>query len=342
MTFKVSGVLAAAAAVALTGAASAQSNQTYYQQIQGGYQAGTVTPAVGGTYQSTVTAQPAQPNPTFAPATTYTGQAPAVYAPQQVYTQSAPAITAPQQVTVQQSAPMYSTTTPSYASPYTPTAQTAIAAPSTTYIATPYGGAANTVTLQQPAAPLFQQPVYGGTITAQPLPAPSALPVPATAFTSSVPDSTAPVATATQLEDNDIWSFNLPRFYPAIQACLRKSQAKNPVIANIQVRDNKTMMLIGEGGSSSFSTCSTGLTGTTVKADSDIRTVPPAFFAPLGSTFTVSPDRPFQPIVDTDQKVIGWLVRTQPTRAVNQFGQAAGFDGQFIPPVMVNTSVGKS
>jgi hypothetical protein len=169
-------------------------------------------------------------------------------------------------------------------------------------------------------------------------------PIPASTYTPSVPASTAPTAAASapEIADTDRWTYNLARFYPAVQACLRKNTAKNPVIANIQERDNKTMMLIGEGGSSNYSTCTTGLTGTVVKANSEIRNIPPAFFAPLGSTFTVNPERPFQPIVDTDQKVIGWLVRTQPSQGVNQFGQSAGFDGQFIPPMMVNTAVGKS
>ena len=334
MTLKVSGALATAMTIALTGAVSAQSNTAYYQQVQNGYQAGAIVPAATGTFQPSVTAQTVTGTAMYAPSNGYAVQQQQIL-PQQVGNIYA----APATAAVQQPAQALSATTPSYASPYTPTQQTTIAAPSQTYVATPFGNTGVT-TYQQPTVPTYQQPTYNGTITSQPLPAPA--PVPAAAYTPSVPASTAPVAASNQLQDTDTWSFNMARFYPAIQACLRKSTAKNPVIANIQVRDNKTMMLIGEGGSSSFSTCSTGLTGTVVKADSDIRTLPPAFFAPLGSTFTVAPDRPFQPIVDTDQKVIGWLVRTQPSRGVNQFGQAAGFDGQFIPPVMVNTSVGKS
>lgn len=336
MTLKVSGALATAMTLALTGAVSAQSTTNYYQQIQNGYQAGPIASTATTTFQATT--QPAPGTSVYAPANNYAiQQQPTTYAPQQIGTVYA----AP---TVSTQAPAaYSATTPSYASPYTPTAQPTVTAlptvnaPQQTYVATPFGNA-NAGAYQQPTAQTYQQPVYSGTITSQPLPAPT----PASAYTSSVPASTAPSAGGIELQDTDTWAFNLARYYPAIQACLRKSSAKNPVIANIQVRDSKTMMLIGEGGSSSFSTCSTGLTGTVVKADSDIRTLPPAFFAPLGSTFTVSPDRPFQPIVDTDQKVIGWLVRTQPSRGVNQFGQSVGFDGQFIPPVMVNTSVGKS
>ena len=330
MSFKVSGALATAMTLALTGATFAQSSNVYYQQGQTAYQPNTAVPAAATTYQAAPTAQPA-PVSGFA-----LQQQPTTYAPQQ-----AGAVYAATPTTNPQPAAAYSNTTPSYASPYTPTAQLPVTAPQQTYVATPFGNTA-TGAYQQPtaAAPTYQQPVYGGTITSQPLPPPT--PTPASVNTFSVPVSTAPSTAGVELQDTDTWAFNLARYYPAIQACLRKSTAKNPVIANIQVRDSKTMMLIGEGGSSSFSTCATGLTGTVVKADSDIRTLPPAFFAPLGSTFTVSPDRPFQPIVDTDQKVIGWLVRTQPSQGVNQFGQALGFDGQFIPPVMVNTSVGKS
>jgi len=238
---------------------------------------------------------------------------------------------------------------------------TATSAPAGTYVAPEYGTATTTYTQPAPAAPLqtYAQPAaplqtYGGTVTAyQPQPAPAfpqatygapiqsqALPAPA-GYVPAVPASTV---SSDEIQDTDGWTYNLARFYPAIQACLRRSTAKNPVIANIQEQGDKTRMLIGEGGSSSYSTCSTGLTGTTVKANSDVRTTPPAFFAPLGSTFTLSPERPFQPIVDTDQKVIGWMVRTRPAGSFDQFGQAApgGFDGQFIPPVMVNTSVGRS
>ena len=307
MRTAVSGALATAMTLALTATASAQSTTTpYLQQAPSGYQFSTIQPAATTTYQTQTIAQPTS--------NAYAPQAGATYLPQQ------------------QPAGTYSVTTPSYGSPYTPTQQ----AP--TYVAPTFGA----------VEPAYQPaPVqnitasnYNGQIVSQPLPAP----LPASASTSSVPVSTAPrsVETASAIQDTDAWSFNFARFYPAVQACLRRSTAKNPVIANIQVQDNKTMMLIGEGGSANYAVCSTGLTGTTVKANSQIRSVPPAFFAPLGSTFTLSPERPFQPIVDTDQKVIGWLVRTQPTQAVNQFGQAVGFDGQFIAPMMVNTNVGKS
>lgn len=329
MTFKVSGAFATAVTLALTGAVAAQSTTTsYYQPLPNGYQTGVIAPAAASTYQPApvVTQQTVGQTIYAAPTTAYTIQPATNYAPQPVEAFTAPqrvanTLASPLQgVIQQQSATTYTNTTPSYASPYKPTVQSATPTQALTHVVTP------------PAT--FQQPRYA-------VPQPQ-LPVPAKAVTKSVPNSTAQPAAQNGLPDTDAWSFNLPRFYPAIQACLRKSAAKNPVIANIQVEGNQTKMLIGEGGSSSFSTCSTGLTGTVVKAKSDIRSLPPAFFAPLGSTFTVSPDRPFQPIVDIDQKVIGWLVRTQPSRAVNQFGEAAGFDGQFIPPVMVNTNVGKS
>jgi len=347
MNFPVSGVLATAAIFALSSAASAQSTTNFYQQIQNGYQQGVVAPA---TSAATTTFQPAPTAPltsgfaalqgtTYAPQpqTTFSQPAASTYAPQQFGTSYLPTPTAA--TTIQQPATTFSATVPSYGSPYTPTTQpgyTPTVAP--TYVAPTYGTATGVYQGQQLPAyqgqplPTYQQPAFN-----QPQkPATK----PANGYKPIAPAAAKP---NNSLRDSDAWSFNLARFYPAIQACLRKSSAKNPVIANVQVSDNKTKMLIGEGGSSSFSTCSTGLSGTVVKANSDIRTLPPAFFAPLGSTFTVSPDRPFQPIVDTDQKVIGWLVRTQPTTTtVNQFGQAPSFDGQFIRPMMVNTSVGKS
>lgn len=363
MRLAVSGLAATAMSVALTATAFAQSAQTYYNQIQGGYQAGTIQPAATATYQGPTTAQQITTQPSLGSALYQSGTA---YAPQPT-TAYTPSVSAPAPVGnfeanpfgtglqtsaspaapltqtlpsistttgIQQQTGGFATTTPSYASPYTPT--TTATAPAQTYVAPAYGTA--TGSYQFPQTATLPTTGYGAPITSQPL----SPPVPATAYTPSVPTSTAPTNTATEVQDTDTWSYNFARFYPAVQACLRRSTAKNPVVANIQERDNKTFMLIGEGGTSSFSTCSTGLTGTQVKANSDIRNIPPAFFAPLGSTFTVAPDRPFQPIVDTDQKVIGWLVRTQPTQGVNQFGQSVGFDGQFIPPMMVNTSVGKS
>jgi len=351
MKLRVSGALATATIFALSSAASAQSTTNIYQQVQSGYQQGIIAPAAANTFQTT---QPGSFNGgsvQFAPATDFATQQGVTFGqPQATFTQPSVTTFAPQQVgttsfvpaptVTQLPATAFSTTAPSYGSPYTPTTQPNFASPAAPTLSAPTYGSANTVYQGQPLPvyqaqqpPISQQPGFG-------IPAPTqAKPLPATAVAPTVPK---PSKITSGIRDSDAWSFNLARFYPAIQACLRKSSAKNPVIANVQVSDNKTNMLIGEGGSSTFSTCSTGLSGTVVKANSDIRSLPAAFFAPLGSTFTVSPDRPFQPIVDTDQKVIGWLVRTQPsTTTVNQFGQAPSFDGQFIRPVMVNTNIGK-
>ena len=354
MNLRVSGAFATATIFALTGAASAQSTTNFYQQIQSGYQQGVIAPAATSTYQATPSTTFNNGGSAYAPSTNFATSQGSAYLPQpqNSYAQPTASTFGSQQVgtsyipapttttTVQQPAVNFSATTPSYASPYTPTTQPGFA-PSIppTYVA-PGFGTANAIyqgqqlpSYQAQQLPVFQQPGFNSPTSQQPIP------LPATAVAPNQP--TTPKPSANGLPDSDGWSFNLARFYPAIQACLRKSSAKNPVIANVQVSDQKTKMLIGEGGSSTFSICSTGLSGTVVKANSDIRSLPAAFFAPLGSTFTVSPDRPFQPVVDTDQKVIGWLVRTKPSTSVNQFGQAPNFDGQFIRPMMVNTSVGK-
>ena len=354
MNLRVSGAFATATIFALTSAASAQSTTNFYKQIQGGYQQGAIAPAATSTFQATPSTSFNGGGSVYAPTANFGASQGSTYLPQPQtsYTQPTISTFGSQQVgnsyipaptattTVQQPALNFSATTPSYASPYTPTTQPGFA-PSIppTYVAPSYGTATTIYQGQQLPSyqaqqlPVFQQPGFGAPAIQQPVP------LPATAVVPNKP--TTPKPAANSLPDSDRWSFNLARFYPAIQACLRKSSAKNPVIANVQVSDRKTKMLIGEGGSSSFSICSTGLSGTVVKANSTIRSLPAAFFAPLGSTFTVSPDRPFQPVVDTDQKVIGWLVRTSPSTSVDQFGQAPSFDGQFIRPMMVNTSVGK-
>ncbi|GEM_PF-2451483 len=329
MNFRDSGALATAATLALTSAASAQSTTNFYQQIQSGYQQGVVAPAATSTFQATSPTTFNGGSSFFAPqGSTYAPPSVTTYAPQQAAPSYVPAPT-----TSQQPASAYSAGTSSFGSPYTPTTQPGYA-PSVppTYVTPTYGTAATTYQGLPIPEYQVQQPGFSAPKS------PQAVPVPAAAYE---PRQSSTTPSTNSLPDSDAWSFNLARFYPAIQACLRKSSAKNPVIANIQVSDNKTNMLIGEGGASSFSICSTGLSGTVVKVNSDIRSLPPAFFAPLGSTFTVSPDRPFQPVVDTDQKVIGWLVRTQPSTSVNQFGQVPSFDGQFIRPMMVNTSIGK-
>lgn len=341
MRYAIRGALATAMTLALGSTAIAQSAGAYYsygQQPVYGHVGTTIAPAATSTYQTPATTQPTTGSTLYPSANTY--------APQQVGTTYA---TSPSSV------PSYTSTTPAYttSTPTTAPAATDYStnnttpyAPQPTYTAPTYGSAPATAyqppAVQQPSytapaptyrtatTPTYQPPSYTGPTYAQPQPTQPYTP-------------SAPASVAQGIQDTDAWSYNLARFYPAVQACLRKSVTKNPVVANIQERDNKTMMLIGEGGSTNYSTCETGLSGTVVKANSETRGLPPAFFAPLGSTFTVSPDRPFQPIVDTNQKVIGWLVRTQPANAAyGQFGQAPSFDGQFIPPMMVNTAVGKS
>ncbi len=211
--------------------------------------------------------------------------------------------------------------TPTYQAPTTTFQQ----APTTTY-------QAPTTTYQAPQtvvpAPGYQQP--------QPyFPAP---PAPTVVYPSpTAPANPAPAKPRGHVPDTDAWTFELPRFYPAIKACLRNTSVKNPVIANIQVRNNRTVMLIGEGGTSDYSVCRTGLDGTRVRKGKNERGLPPAFYAPLGSAFTITPDRPFQPVVDTGQRLVGWIVRTTPVR-LDVYGGGRGFDGQFIKPVTVNTT----
>lgn len=335
----VSGAIVASVAIALTGAASAQSTSQYdynanygaattvapytppSYQGTGNYATSTPMPAIGGTPGY---APPAATSYTQ-PVTSYTDSGTSYATPSTAYAQPAPNYTAPAAPAYTQPAPSY-TEVPVYTQPGTTTPSYAAqdyAAPATTY-----------------SAPIYSQPLPAPSYT----PPSYTSPVPATAYTPATPTPTE-YASSDVIQDDDGWTMNLARFYPAIQACLRRSTVKNPVVANVQQSGNQTVMLIAEGGSSSFSTCKTGLTGTTIKASTETRPVPPAFFAPLGSTFTVSPDRPFQPVVDTNQKVIGWMVRTQPVRVpFAQYGQpgAPGFDGQFIPPLMVNPSVGAS
>lgn len=138
-----------------------------------------------------------------------------------------------------------------------------------------------------------------------------------------------------EIPDTDAWTFAVARYYPAIKACLRNTKVKNPVIANVQERRNATVMLIGQGGTAEYQVCRTGLNGTRVREGKSERGLPPAFYAPNGSSFTITPDRPFQPVVDTGQRLLGWIVRTQPVR-LDVYGGGRGFDGQFIKPVTVN------
>lgn len=136
------------------------------------------------------------------------------------------------------------------------------------------------------------------------------------------------------IPDTDAWTYSMPRFYPAIRACLRNVTTPNPVVANISERRNATVMLIGQGGSTTYQVCRTGLRGTSMREVKQERGLPPAFYAPVGTSFTVAPERPFQPVVDTNRRLLGWIVRTTPVRLDLTGGR--GFDGQFIRPVQVN------
>jgi len=182
----------------------------------------------------------------------------------------------------------------------------------------------------QPYFPGAQQPQFPGFPGVQPQPFPG-FPAP--------PANPAPAPDRNEVADTDAWTYSVARYYPAIKACLRNAKVTNPVVANIQERRNATVMLIGQGGTAEYQICRTGLNGTRIREGSSERGLPPAFYAPLASTFTITPDRPFQPVVDTGQRLVGWIVRTQPVR-LDGFGGGRGFDGQFIKPVTVNTDAG--
>lgn len=218
------------------------------------------------------------------------------------------------------------TGTTTYGGSTTYTAPTTTYGGTTTYgqSTTTYGG---TATYPQP------QPYFPP--TQQPLPAPGypavVYPTPDTAPANPNP---APHRGRGEVPDTDAWTFSMARYYPAIRACLRNVSTPNPVIANIQERRDSTVMLIGQGGTTEYQVCRTGLNGTRVREGKDERGLPPAFYAPLGTSFTITPDRPFQPVVGTDQRLLGWIVRTTPVRLDLNGGR--GFDGQFIRPVTVN------
>jgi hypothetical protein len=205
---------------------------------------------------------------------------------------------------------------------------------SVTYGTLPGAGATYGGSYQQPGYPV-PQPYYPG-VPAQPTPGFPAPPVVTPGFQAPPPPvNPNPAPGRGQVADTDAWTFAVARYYPAIKACLRNTDVKNPVIANVQERRNATVMLIGQGGTAEYSVCRTGLNGTKVRPGKDERGLPPAFYAPLASSFTITPDRPFQPVVDTGQRLLGWIVRTQPVR-LDVYGGGRGFDGQFIKPVTVN------
>jgi len=188
-------------------------------------------------------------------------------------------------------------------------------------------------------------PTYGGGTAT--FPAPQGFPVPQPynpgAQPQTFPGYPAPPPPANpnpaprrgEVADTDAWTFAVARYYPAIKACLRNTKVSNPVVANIQERRNATVMLIGQGGTAEYQVCRTGLNGTRVREGKSERGLPPAFYAPLQSSFTITPDRPFQPVVDTGQRLLGWIVRTTPVR-LDTYGGGRTFDGQFIKPVTVN------
>ena len=309
----VSGAIAAGVALALTGAASAQSTNQYDYNANYGA-ATTVAPSTSyaqpATYGDTSSsyqgnyATSTQPAPSYTAPTTNYGTATSTYSqpgyapstssytqPAQSYTQPAQNYTQPTQNYVQpaqnytqptqtygQAMTTYTDKGPSYAQPAAPVQQTYTQPSYTAPTYTQPGGSYTT--------PSFAAQGYGSTITSQPLPgyaAPGYGAIPATAYTPPTaapsPVASAPIApTGDVIQDSDRWSMSLPRYYPAIQACLRRSTAKNPVVANVQESGQQTVMLIGEGGSSSYSICKTGLTGTTIKANTDTRPIPPAFF----------------------------------------------------------------
>jgi len=190
-----------------------------------------------------------------------------------------------------------------------------------------FGGNQGYQVQQQPA---YSQPGY-------PVPQPYGTP------TQTIPGYPAPPPPVNpnpaprrgEVADTDAWTFSVARYYPAIQACLRNTKVSNPVVANIQERRNATVMLIGQGGTAEYQVCRTGLNGTRVREGKSERGLPPAFYAPNGSSFTITPDRPFQPVVDTGQRLLGWIVRTTPVR-LDTYGGGRTFDGQFIKPVTVN------
>ena len=323
----------AAVAALMASAATAQQLPSY--DYGAATAAGTTfqaAPSAYGAYGSYAIAPATYGDATTGSVTTATGSTPA-YAGTATTTATA---TAPA------TQPGYATTAPIYATPPAAAPATGYAAPAATT-----GGYATTAPAGYAAPTTYAAPSYGTATYAAPTPY-GTIPSPGAPATYGAiapqpqPAATAPAATEPSLSDADAWVTTLPRYYPAIQACLRRSTAKNPVVANVQEQGNQTAMLIGEGGTSDYSVCTTGLSGTKIERNAETRGMPPAFFAPIGSTFTLSPERPFQPVIDVDQMLIGWLVRTRPAQAGYGGYGSASFDGQFVPPMMVNAKAGRS
>ena len=203
---------------------------------------------------------------------------------------------------------------------------------------TTYGAQDSTVTygtLPNTGATTYQVPQQPGFPAPQPY-IPGVPPQTIPGFPPPPPANPNPAPRRGEVPDTDAWTFAVARYYPAIKACLRNTKVNNPVIANIQERRNATIMLIGQGGTAEYQVCRTGLNGTRIRDGKQERGLPPAFYAPNGSSFTITPDRPFQPVVDTGQRLLGWIVRTTPVRLDAYGGAGRTFDGQFIRPVTVN------
>ncbi len=314
------GIIAAAVAVLVAGTASAQSTGTYQYQVPSygqtqAYQA----PQAGTSYGA-----PAGTSYGAPAGTTYGAPAQTYGAPQAGVTYGAPSTTygAPAQGGSITYGTLPSAGTYSGTSTGTTTYQSAPQTAGTVY--------------QQPSYPVPQPYIPGAQ---QGFPQPTFPGFPTTGFPAPPPPvNPAPAPKRPEIEDTDAWTFAVARYYPAIKACLRNTSVKNPVIANVQERRNATVMLIGQGGTAEYSVCRTGLRGTKVRKGKQERGLPPAFYAPMGSSFTITPDRPFQPVVDTGQRLLGWIVRTTPVR-LDVYGGGRGFDGQFIKPVTVNPDV---
>ncbi len=299
------GLIAAAVAVVVAGTASAQSTGYQYQ-----------VPSYGQQTQQTY--QAPQPGTTYgAPAANYGAQGGVTYgAPTTTYGAPTTTYGAP----TQGGSVTYGTPPSGYEQSGTTTYQ---------------GPQAAGTVYQQPGYPVPQPYIPGGLPQGYPQ-QPTFPGFPTTGFPTTAPANPAPAPKRPEIEDTDAWTFAVARYYPAIRACLRNTNVKNPVIANVQERRNATVMLIGQGGTAEYSICRTGLNGTKVRKGKDERGLPPAFYAPLGTAFTITPDRPFQPVVDTGQRLLGWIVRTTPVRLDVYGGGNRRFDGVAINPVTVN------
>ena len=333
MKFILGGVLSAGATIALIGAASAQT--AYYDQNTPGFgqqgtvfqQPGTTFPQQGTVFQQPGTSFPQQGTVFQQPGTTFPQQGTVFQQPGTSFPQAGtvlqqPSTSFPQPGTVfQQPSATFPQAGTVFQQPGTsfPQQGTVFQQPSTTFPQT--GSTAYAPSIPQPQPYIPPNGIQQSTAAVLP---------PLT----TAPANPNPAPQRPEIGDTDAWTFAFARFYPAIRACLRNVKSENPVIANIQERRNATVMLIGTGGTADYQVCRTGLRGTRVRDGNVTRGLPPAFYAPLGTSFTISPERPFQPVVDTSNRLLGWIVRTAPVRLDVTGGR--GFDGQFIRPITVN------